>query len=153
MRPVAEDTGTGAGAFKSIGLRNVEFTGPYFHNGGQSTLEQVIDFYRRGGDFTPVANEIRTFNINDSQKAALVAFLKSLSDNQVRYEMAPFDHPELCVPVGHVESTPGVFGAGCRSAVCVKCGRDLAPDSGRGIEWQRCAIEDVRRVAARHRQE
>jgi len=39
------------GAFKTPGLRNVELTAPYFHNGGQLTLEQVVDFYNRGGDF------------------------------------------------------------------------------------------------------
>ncbi len=108
-RPVQEDLGEGNGRFKSIGLRNIEFTGPYFHNGGQATLEQVIDFYRRAGDFTPVHNDIRPFAISTAQKAALVAFLKSLSDDRVRYERAPFDHPELCVPVGHVESEPGVL--------------------------------------------
>ena len=48
VRPAGDDIGSGNGAIKSIGLRNVEFTGPYFHNGGQSTLEQVVDFYRRG---------------------------------------------------------------------------------------------------------
>ena len=35
---------------KCHALRNVELTGPYFHNGGQATLEQVIQFYNRGGD-------------------------------------------------------------------------------------------------------
>ena len=108
VRPIAEDTGSGNGAFKSIGLRNVEFTGPYFHNGGQSTLEQVIEFYARGGDFTPT-NNIRSFNIGGAQKAAMVAFLKTLSDDRVRYERAPFDHPELCVPAGHLEASPGVL--------------------------------------------
>ena len=112
VRPIAEDIGSGNGVFKSIGLRNIEFTGPYFHNGGQSTLEQVVDFYRRGGDFNPVANDLRPFNINESQKSALVAFLKALSDDRVRYAKAPFDHPELCVPVGHVENTPGVLAPG-----------------------------------------
>ena len=111
-RPVQEDLGEGNGRFKSIGLRNIEFTGPYFHNGGQATLEQVIDFYRRAGDFTPVHNDIRPFAISTAQKAALVAFLKSLSDDRVRYERAPFDHPELCVPVGHVEAEPGVLAPG-----------------------------------------
>ena len=33
------------------GLRNVALTAPYFHNGGQMTLRQVVDFYNRGGDF------------------------------------------------------------------------------------------------------
>jgi hypothetical protein len=39
------------GAFKVPGLRNVELTAPYFHNGGHLTLESVIQFYSRGGDF------------------------------------------------------------------------------------------------------
>jgi cytochrome c peroxidase len=99
VRPVSEDAGSGGGSFKSIGLRNVELTGPYFHNGGQATLEQVVDFYVRGGDFAN--NAIRPFNATPAQKASLVAFLKALTDDRVRYERAPFDHPELCVPVGH----------------------------------------------------
>ena len=40
-----------AGTFKTPSLRNVELTGPYFHNGGKSTLRQVIEFYDGGGDF------------------------------------------------------------------------------------------------------
>jgi len=114
VRPATEDAGTGNGSFKSISLRNVEFTGPYFHNGGQATLEQVVDFYRRGGDFSPVANDLRPFNISSSQAASLVAFLKALSDDRVKYERAPFDHPELCVPVGHVEESPGTPAADAR---------------------------------------
>ena len=109
VRPIQEDPGQSNGAFKSIGLRNIEFTGPYFHNGGQATLEQVIDFYVRAGDFNPNNNNIRTFNATPVQRASLVAFLKSLSDDRVRYERAPFDHPELCVPSGHTESSPGVL--------------------------------------------
>ncbi len=92
------------GAFKVPGLRNVEFTGPYFHNGGQATLEQVVDFYARGGDFPDSPNlpvEIIPVPLNTAQRAEIVAFLKSLSDDRVRYERAPFDHPELCVPIGY----------------------------------------------------
>jgi cytochrome c peroxidase len=131
VRPAAEDLGSGNGAFKSIGLRNVEFTGPYFHNGGQATLEQVIDFYRRGGDFTPVANDLRPFNANPAQRAALVEFLKALSDDRVRYERAPFDHPELCVPIGHVEGEAG----------------SLTPP-GEGARYPRSAAEQWRLVPA-----
>jgi hypothetical protein len=39
------------GAFKTPGLRNVELTGPYMHNGSMATLEQVVQFYNRGGNF------------------------------------------------------------------------------------------------------
>ncbi len=98
------------GAFKSPALRNVEFTGPYFHNGGQATLEQVIDFYSRGGDFPTPNNPtgVRRLNLNAGERASLVALLKSMSDDRVRFERAPFDHPELCVPVGAAETAPGV---------------------------------------------
>ena len=107
VRPAAEDPGTGNGNFKSIGLRNIELTGPYFHNGGQATLEQVIDFYSRGGDFAN--GDIRPFQISGAQKASLAAFLRALTDERVQHERAPFDHPELCVPNGHPELQPGVL--------------------------------------------
>ena len=107
VRDAVEDAGAGNGSFKSIGLRNVELTGPYFHNGGQATLEQVIEFYARGGDFGN--NAIRPFNMSSTQKASLAAFLRALTDERVRFERAPFDQPELCVPAGHVELRPGVL--------------------------------------------
>ena len=73
VRPIADDIGFGgnddfglplfapapgsaAGTFKAPGLRNVEFTGPYFHNGSQATLEQVLLFYSRNGDFPDGGN-------------------------------------------------------------------------------------------------
>jgi cytochrome c peroxidase len=85
------------GAFKAPGLRNVELTAPYFHNGGQATLEQVVDFYSRGGDF----GGLPVLNLTSDQKQALVAFLKGLTDERVRNQKAPFDHPQLFVPNGH----------------------------------------------------
>jgi hypothetical protein len=96
------------GVFKTPALRNVEMTGPYFHNGGQATLEQVVDFYSRGGDFPQpaVGRGIRRLNLSQTDRAALVAFLKALTDDRVRYERAPFDHPELCVPAGQMEAIP-----------------------------------------------
>src|SRR5437763_13251789 len=42
------------GFFKAPQLRNVALTAPYFHNGSQLTLEQVVEFYNRGGDFNTV---------------------------------------------------------------------------------------------------
>jgi cytochrome c peroxidase len=98
-----------AGAFKVPGLRNVEFTGPYFHNGGQASLEQVVDFYARGGDFPnsidlPV--EVIPDPLTPTDRASIVAFLKALSDDRVRFERAPFDHPEICVPAGYADAPP-----------------------------------------------
>ena len=95
------------GTFKAPSLRNVEFTGPYFHNGGKATLMQVVDFYNRGGDFGVVNRNNLDFNIapiglTESEKQDLVAFLLSLSDDRVRYRQAPFDHPSICVTNGHL---------------------------------------------------
>ena len=108
----AARAGQTAGAFKTPGLRNVELTGPYFHDGGQATLEQVVDFYGRNGDFPAGGNlgpGIGRIRLSASDKTALVAFLKSLTDDRVKYERAPFDHPSLCVPAGQVEVSPGVL--------------------------------------------
>ena len=91
------------GSFKVPGLRNVELTGPYFHNGGQGTLEDVVEFYNRGGDFG-LENQhdldplIMPLGLTVDDKAALVAFLKTLTDERVRSEQKPFDHPQLCLP-------------------------------------------------------
>ena len=104
------------GAFKTPTLRNVELTGPYFHNGGYATLEQVVDFYNRGGNVRRTPNgdttglgsnssnldsDLMRLGLTDVEKAALVAFLKSLTDDRVRYERTPFDHPSLKIPHGH----------------------------------------------------
>jgi cytochrome c peroxidase len=93
------------GAFKTPALRNVELTAPYFHNGGQATLEQVVAFYDRGGDFSQenerdLATDIRPLHLDDGEQAALVAFLKSLTDERVRFDRGVFDHPSLSVPNG-----------------------------------------------------
>jgi cytochrome c peroxidase len=104
--------GRANGAFKSPGLRNVELTGPYFHSGGAATLEQVLEFYARhgdvpaGGNLGPGMNNIR---LDQQERAQLVEFLKALTDDRVRFERAPFDHPSLCVPVGYAENPPGVL--------------------------------------------
>ena len=107
----ASAAGSVNGTFKTPGIRNVEFTGPYFHNGGQATLEQVVDYYSRGGDAGGRGVGIRTLNLSDSDRAALAAFMRAASDDRVRFERAPFDHPELCVPIGGVEAAPGVLQA------------------------------------------
>ena len=94
------------GAFKTPGLRNIELTAPYFHNGGQLTLRQVVDFYNRGGDFheNNIDNldaDIQNLGLSEEDKTSLVAFLVSLTDDRVRYQRAPFDHPQLFVTNGH----------------------------------------------------
>ena len=110
------------GAFKTPGLRNVELTAPYFHNGGMLTLEQVVEFYNRGGDFARfnINNldlDITSLNLTADEKVALVAFLKALTDERVRYEQAPFDHPELFVSNGAIGDNTRVINDGTGKAV------------------------------------
>lgn len=97
------------GAFKTPGLRNIELTGPFMHNGGMRTLEEVVLFYARRADFfeenidnlDPDVDGIPEVAGDQERVDALVAFLKSLTDERVRYRQAPFDHPELIIPNGH----------------------------------------------------
>jgi cytochrome c peroxidase/FtsP/CotA-like multicopper oxidase with cupredoxin domain len=96
-----------AGAFKTPGLRNVELTGPYFHNGGKATLMQVVDHYNRGGDFGKdnafnLAPAIVPLGLTEAEKIDLVSFMLSLTDDRVKMERAPFDHPSICIPNGHL---------------------------------------------------
>jgi cytochrome c peroxidase len=96
------------GGFKVPTLRNVEYTAPYMHNGGMLTLEQVVEFYARGGDFpatngpdfTPIIAPIPALVGQPQRIAAVAAFLRSLTDPYVVDERAPFDHPSLVVPNG-----------------------------------------------------
>lgn len=124
------------GSFKTPTLRNISLTAPYFHNGSRLTLEQVVEFYNRGGDrrgpdgndstgytgpdapnggssnldqdirvLHPVQepNALTPKGLSAQQKADLVDFLRhALTDSRVACESAPFDHPALPIPHGHV---------------------------------------------------
>jgi cytochrome c peroxidase len=105
------------GSFKAPQLRNVELTGPYFHNGGAATLRQVVDFYTRGGNFAdnnlvdldPLIAPIGELLGLPSEKNEVVALMLGMTDNRVKNEMDPFDHPELFVPHGTNTSGKDIF--------------------------------------------
>jgi cytochrome c peroxidase len=113
--PLTETRMAVDGAVKTPGLRNIELTGPYMRNGGMVTLMQTVDFYVRGGDFReanidnldPAINDIVGMKNNRAIKEDLVDFLLALTDERVRWEQAPFDHPQLFVPHGHTNVIPG----------------------------------------------
>jgi cytochrome c peroxidase len=68
------------GAFKTPTLRNVAESGPYFHDGRARTLEDVVEFYDKGGLPNPNLDEkIRPIGLSGEEKADLVAFLKALT--------------------------------------------------------------------------
>ncbi len=103
------------GAFKAPDLRNIKFSGPYFHVGDSATLRQVVEFYTRGGNFPNTNLHDKTVDVegipplafpefNPAAEAnieALVDFLaEGLKDDRVAFERGPFDHPEIRVPNG-----------------------------------------------------
>ena len=68
------------GAFKTPTVRNVEFTAPFMHDGSQETLEEVVDWYAKGGHPNPTLSEkIKKLDLTDQDKQDLVAFMKALS--------------------------------------------------------------------------
>ncbi|WP_305047060.1 cytochrome-c peroxidase [Geoalkalibacter sp.] len=100
------------GAFKTPGLRNIELTGPYMHNGSMATLMQVMDFYNRGGNFHEHNIDfldpfIIALGLTEEEQINLVDFMLALTDERVRWERAPFDHPQLFIVDGHEEQFTG----------------------------------------------
>jgi cytochrome c peroxidase len=94
------------GAFKTPQLRNVELTGPYFSNGGQGTLMQVVRFYERQGDFSDLNIrdlyvEMAFIDFGSADEAPLVKLMIGMTDERVRNKMAPFDHPQFFAFNGH----------------------------------------------------
>lgn len=68
------------GAFKTPTLRNVELTAPYMHDGSIATLDQVVEFYDRGGRPNPhLDREIQPLGLSADDKRELVAFLRALT--------------------------------------------------------------------------
>ena len=73
------------GVFKVPMLRNIELTAPYMHDGRFATLEQVVEHYSSGIKNHPNLHENLKpggLNLNVSDKQALVAFLKTLTDKE-----------------------------------------------------------------------
>ncbi len=82
------------GAFRAPGLRNVEVTGPYMHDGSVKTLEEVVEHYSQGGRLIrsgPNQGDgrlnphksglVSRIDLTDEEKADLISFLKTLTDS------------------------------------------------------------------------
>ncbi|MEQ1909731.1 MAG: cytochrome c peroxidase [Vicinamibacterales bacterium] len=68
------------GTFKTPTLREVGRTAPYMHDGSLATLDEVVDFYNRGGRPNPHLDpDLRPLDFSDEDRKSLVAFLRSLS--------------------------------------------------------------------------
>ncbi len=67
-------------AFKTPTLRDIALTAPYMHDGSLATLEDVVEFYSKGGNRNPNLDpRMRSLNLSSDEQRQLVAFLKALS--------------------------------------------------------------------------
>lgn len=73
------------GAFKTPGLRSISQSAPYMHNGTETTLEAVIEFYDRGGDVKEnLSPFITPLGLTAKEKKDLFEFLKALDGEPIR---------------------------------------------------------------------
>jgi cytochrome c peroxidase len=77
-------------AFKTPSIRNSSLTAPYMHNGVYATLEQVLDFYNRGGGqgigIRGLAHQTLSpepLQLTRTEQQAIIAFLRSLEDTGI----------------------------------------------------------------------
>ncbi len=103
------------GRMRTPGLRNIELSAPYMADGRFATLEEVIDFYDRGGDFAAPnkAPQMTPLGLTTGQKAALAAFLRRpLTDPRLLAESGPFERPRLYAESNAVPQPTGEAIAG-----------------------------------------
>ena len=75
------------GAFKTPTVRNVAHTAPYMHDGSQKTLEEVVEWYDKGGHPNPHLDEkIKKLDLTAQERADLVAFMKALTGELPKVE-------------------------------------------------------------------
>jgi cytochrome c peroxidase len=68
------------GAFKTPTVREASNTAPYFHDGSAKTLEELVDFYAKGGVVkTNLSRSVKDLTLNRDEKAQLVSFMQALA--------------------------------------------------------------------------
>ena len=75
------------GKFKTPTLRNVEMSAPYMHDGRFTTLEEVVEHYNSGGKYSTTVDPLMKklgigLQLSNQEKKDLVAYLKTLTDNE-----------------------------------------------------------------------
>lgn len=82
------------GKFRVPSLRYTKYTYPYMHNGMLETLRDVVEFYNAGGGVNEFAatktDKIQPLGLNDDEIDAIVAFIESLSGEEIL-----MDDPDL----------------------------------------------------------
>lgn len=87
-------------SFKTPGIRNIQKTAPYMHNGGMKTLDAVMDFYNKGGGngiglhFSYQTLSSDKLNLTKKEITQIIAFLNSLTDCN-RFNNKPLKLPKF----------------------------------------------------------
>jgi cytochrome c peroxidase len=111
------------GGFRTMGLRNLLVTQPYFHDGSQQTLWDVIDHYNKGGIQNPYLDGgLLPLGLSESQEDDLVAFLATLTSPEyadaakeeldLQLKRAQTDRPQrdIAAAIGKTGLGPGFNG-------------------------------------------
>ncbi len=70
--------------YRTPGLRNIQLTAPYMHDGSLSTLAEVVEFYNAGGISNDLLDPLlRPLRLSVKEKQEIVAFLNSLTGSNV----------------------------------------------------------------------
>ena len=116
----------GSGESKSSHLFNLPLTGPYFHDGSATTLEEVVDFYVRGGNHCERSgagdvdcdSQVRPLRAKRRQVKDVVALLERLVDDRVAEGSGPWSHPSIKLVLSdgsaiQMDSSDGALGIEC----------------------------------------
>ena len=90
-------------AYKTPALRNVALTAPYMHDGSLMTLDDVVEFYDKGGEENPLLDPLlKPLRLTAAEKQDLVAFMKALTganmarlaqEARAAYYLSPVERP------------------------------------------------------------
>ena len=121
---VTDDPGTGES--KSSHLFNLPLTGPYFHDGSATTLEEVVDFYIRGGNHCDRSgagevdcdSQVRPLRTRGRDRKNVIALLERLTDDRVAEGAGPWSHPSIKLTLSdgseiQMDSSDGALGIDC----------------------------------------
>lgn len=91
------------GKFRTPSLRELKYTAPYMHNGLFVTLEEVVDFYDKGGGHEENPNKsplLKPLGLTPDEKEALISFLESLSGDEIKMDPPALPDYAKIIPEG-----------------------------------------------------
>lgn len=84
ISPIGAKSPAEKGAFKTPTIRDITRTFPYMHDGSEKTLQEVVEYYNKGGNKNPTLDpDMKPLNLTDQEKADVVEFMKALTGETV----------------------------------------------------------------------